>query len=212
MSSGGTVFRRGFRFLRRWFVLKKNIGPRTVGFPTPVVLVGTTDGEGRPNLITLAWVGVCCSEPPAIQVSVRPERYSHAAIVERGAFSVCVPSKRYVDETDFCGIASGRNVDKFAAAGLTVEPGPELGLPMVAEFPICLECRLTHTLNVGSHDLFVGEVVSCVAEDTLLDGRDRPEAGRLGTLVFMPGDGYYDLGPRLASSFDVGRRLMPRKG
>ena len=83
---------------------------------------------------------------------------------------------------------------------------------MVAEFPICLECRLTHTLNVGSHDLFVGEVVSCVAEDTLLDGRDRPEAGRLGTLVFMPGDGYYDLGPRLASSFDVGRRLMPRKG
>lgn len=192
--------------------MKKNIGPRTVGFPTPVVLVGTTDAEGRANLITLAWVGVCCSEPPAIQVSLRPSRYSHTAIVERGAFSVCVPSKRYRDETDFCGIASGRDCDKFSVAGLTMEPGPELGLPLVTEFPINFECRVLHTLTVGSHDLFVGEVVSCVAEESLLDERGKPAAEKLDTLVYMPADGYYGLGPRLASSFDAGRRLLPRKG
>ncbi len=192
--------------------MKKNIGPRTVGFPTPVVLAGTADAEGRPNLVTLAWVGICCSEPPAIQISVRSNRYSHAAIVGRGAFSVCVPSKRYMDETDFCGIASGRSVDKFAATGLTVEPGPELGLPLVAEFPIGFECRLVHTFTVGSHDLFVGEVVSCMAEESVLDDRGRPAAERLDTLVYMPADGYYDLGRRLASSFDVGRRFLPGKG
>ncbi|MDO4786077.1 MAG: flavin reductase family protein [Fretibacterium sp.] len=191
--------------------MKKNIGPKTVGFPTPVVLVGTTDGEGRPNLVTLAWVGICCSEPPAVQVSLRPSRYSHAAIVDRGAFSVCVPSKRYMDQTDFCGIASGRSCDKFAAAGLTVESGPELGLPLVAEFPVCLECRLLHTFTVGSHDLFVGEIVSCSAEESVLDARGRLEPDALEALVYMPGDGYYDLGPRLGSSFEVGKRLMPHE-
>ena len=192
--------------------MKKNIGSLTTGFPTPVVLVGTTDQEGRPNLVTLAWVGVCCSEPLAIQVSLRPSRYSHAAIVERGAFSVCVPSKRYVDETDFCGMTSGRSIDKFAAAGLTVEAGPELGLPLVAEFPIGLECRLLHTLAIGSHDLFVGEVVSCMAEESALDERGRPTPEKLDALVYMPTDGYYALGARLASSFDAGKRLMPKKG
>ena len=192
-------------------MMKKNIGPITAGFPTPVVLAGTTDAEGRPNLVTLAWVGVCCSEPPAIQISVRPDRYSHAAITERGAFSVCVPSKRHVDETDFCGIVSGRRYDKFTLAGLTLEPGPELGLPLVAEFPLCFECRLMHTFTVGSHDLFVGRIVSCMAEESALDDRGRPESARLDPLVFMPGDGYYGLSPRIAPGFGVGRRFLPGK-
>ena len=100
--------------------MRKNIGAKARGFPTPIVLVGTTDAEGRHNLVTLAWAGICCSEPPSIQVSLRPSRHSHAAIVASKVFSVNIPSQKYVVETDFCGIASGRDTDKPAVAGLSI--------------------------------------------------------------------------------------------
>ncbi len=191
--------------------MKKNIGPKTRGFTSPVVLVGTTDKNGRKNLITLAWAGICCSEPPAIQISVRPGRYSHSSIVESGVFSVNMPSDKFLAETDCCGIASGRNSDKLELTGLTTVPGPVLGVPIVEEFPIAYECKLSHTLNVGSHDLFVGEVVSCLAEDRILGANNTIKASEGGLIAYMPEDGYYSLGERLALSFNVGKTLLPKK-
>ncbi|NLL37595.1 MAG: flavin reductase family protein [Fretibacterium sp.] len=189
--------------------MKKNIGAKVRGFPTPIILVGTTDENGRHNFATLAWAGICCSEPPSIQISVRLSRHSHAAIIANKAFSVNIPSNKFVVETDFCGIASGRNLDKPATAGLKVEPGPVLGVPLAADFPVSYECRLTHTVHVGSHDLFVGEVVSCLVEESLLNEKDAVQASKMEPLIYMTEDAYYDLGPRLAPSFNVGKALMP---
>ena len=191
--------------------MRKNIGAKARGFPTPIVLVGTTDAEGRHNLVTLAWAGICCSEPPSIQVSLRPSRHSHAAIVASKVFSVNIPSQKYVVETDFCGIASGRDTDKPAVAGLSIAPGPVLGVPLATDFPVSYECRLTHTLNVGSHDLFVGEIVACWVEESLLDAKAAVNAAQMAPLLYMTEDGYYDLGARLASSFNVGKPLLQKR-
>src|SRR4030042_6314933 len=99
--------------------MKKSIGPRTLAFPTPVWVVGTYDVNGKPNAMTAAWVGICCSRPPCVAVSLRKATYSHGNIVQRKAFTVNVPSDKYVKETDYIGIASGRDANKFSATKLT---------------------------------------------------------------------------------------------
>jgi flavin reductase (DIM6/NTAB) family NADH-FMN oxidoreductase RutF len=190
------------------FVLKKNAGARLGLYPTPVVLVGTYDGAGKPNLITLAWAGVCCSEPPSVQVSLRKDRYSHAAIMERKVFSVNVPSKKYLAEADYSGIVSGRNVNKFETAGLTPLQGEAVDAPLVAEFPVSMECRMTHVLELGSHDLFVGQIVACWIEEEALREGGKVDAGKIDPLAYMPGGDYFGLGEFLSAGYTVGRKLI----
>jgi len=146
---------------------KKNMGAKTYLFPTPIVLCGTYDKEGRANLATLAWAGICCSEPPAVQISVRPERHTHAAIIANREFTVCVPSSDQAAITDFCGMSSGREIDKLEQAGLTSVRGEFVNAPVVREFPVCLECRLIATLELGTHDLFVGEVLASWVDENI---------------------------------------------
>jgi flavin reductase (DIM6/NTAB) family NADH-FMN oxidoreductase RutF len=186
---------------------KKNIGPALELCPTPVVVVGTYDGDGRPNIATLAWVGVCCSEPPSIQISLRKSRHTHGAITARGAFSVNIPPARYVAETDYVGLASGRDADKFKVAGLTPVRGETLDVPMVLEFPISMECRLTHTLELGSHDLFVGEVVACWVDEAVLNEKGKADPKKVNPLTFTT-SGYFGLGEFIAASHNVGRKLL----
>ena len=99
--------------------MKKSIGARTLPMPAPVWVVGTYDGEGKANVMTAAWVGICCSKPPCVAVSLRKATYSYGNIVARQAFTISVPSEQHVKTTDYWGLASGRDVDKFAKAGLT---------------------------------------------------------------------------------------------
>jgi flavin reductase (DIM6/NTAB) family NADH-FMN oxidoreductase RutF len=189
--------------------LKKNIGAELGIYPTPVVVVGTYDKSDKPNIATLAWTGVCCSEPPSVQISIRKSRHTHAAILERKVFSVNIPSAKYAAETDYVGIVSGKDVDKFKVAKLTPVRGEFLDVPLVAEFPVSMECRLTHTLELGSHDLFVGEIVSCwIAEEALQNGK--PDSKKIDPLAFTLDGGYFGLSDLLAHGFSAGKKLMEK--
>ncbi|MBE5815387.1 MAG: flavin reductase family protein [Clostridiales bacterium] len=147
----------------------RSIGPTTYLSPVPVVMLGCADpAKGiRPNLITVAWAGVVCSKPPMISVSIRKERYSHGIISETGEFTLNLTGEALCRATDFCGVKSGREVDKFAAMALT--PIPAAGLtvaPAVAEAPAYLSCKVKRIIELGSHDLFLAEVVDVnIAEE-----------------------------------------------
>ncbi len=139
--------------------MKVSLGPRALALPAPVWLVGSYDQEGRANAMAASWAGVCCSEPPCIAVAVRPERYSHHGIVAHGAFTVSVPSVDQVAAVEVFGSQSGRYGDKFAAAGLSPQPSALVTAPYVAECPVVMECRVRQAIDLGSHTLFVGEVL-----------------------------------------------------
>ena len=147
----------------------RSIGPTTYLSPVPVVMLGCADPEAgvRPNLITVAWAGVVCSKPPMISVSIRKERYSHGIISKTSEFTLNLTGQPLARATDFCGVKSGRDTDKFAAMGLTPIPAPGLSCaPAVAEAPAFLSCKVKQIIELGSHDLFLAEVVDVnVAEE-----------------------------------------------
>ncbi len=151
----------------------RSIGPTTYLSPVPVVMLGCADParQIRPNLITVAWAGIVCSKPPMISVSIRKERYSHSIIKETGEFTVNLTSRALCEATDFCGVKSGRDVDKFAAMNLTAIPAPGLTVaPAVAEAPAFLSCQVKEIIELGSHDLFLAQVVDVnVAEGYFTD-------------------------------------------
>ena len=139
--------------------VKKSVGARTLALPTPTWIVGTYDKEGRPNMMTAAWGGICCSKPPCIYVSLRKATYTYGSLMERKAFTVSIPSEDYVKEADYIGLASGRDVDKFAATGLTPVKSDLVDAPYVKEFPLILECKVIHTIEIGLHTEFIGEIM-----------------------------------------------------
>lgn len=139
----------------------REIGPTTYLSPIPSVLVGCADPANghRPNLITIAWAGVVCSKPPMVSISIRKERHSHALVKNTGEFTVNLIGRELLREMDFCGVKSGRDVDKFAHLGLTAIPAPGLSVaPAIAEAPAFLSCKVRQIIELGSHDLFIGEV------------------------------------------------------
>jgi flavin reductase (DIM6/NTAB) family NADH-FMN oxidoreductase RutF len=180
---------------------KQVLRPSTSLYPMPAVLVsaaGEVDGRRRENLITLAWSGIACGEPPMISIAVRPVRFSHGLIVSSGEFVVNVPSAAQCRAVDLCGNVSGRDTDKWALTGLTPAPASLVGPPVVAECPVALECRVRHTYQGGSHDLFVGEIVAVQAGAGVLDAKDKIDITRVDPLCY--GGGYYwrlDLGQHL---------------
>lgn len=163
--------------------------------PVPVVLVSCGHGE-QANIITIAWTGILCSNPPQVGIGVRPDRHSHGLIQQTGEFVVNVPGERLLSEVEYCGFVSGRDADKFDTAGLTPVPGSAIQTPIIAESPINLECKLAHTLPLGSHDLFVGEVVAVQFSEEVLDERGRVDNGKLKPILFT-GDEYWGLGDLL---------------
>ena len=186
--------------------MKQSLGARTLLFPTPVLLVGTYDSGGKPNLMNAAWGGICCSQPPCVAVSLRKATYSYAAIVERKAFTIGIPSASRMKEADYVGIASGRDVDKFAATGLTPVRSELVDAPYAAELPLVLECRLLHTLEIGLHTQFVGEIVDVKADATVLEPDGLPDILKISPLVYDTAHrGYHGIGPLLGKAFSVGK-------
>jgi flavin reductase (DIM6/NTAB) family NADH-FMN oxidoreductase RutF len=163
--------------------------------PVPVVLVSCGHGE-QANIIAIAWTGILCSNPPQVGIGVRPSRHSHGLIQETGEFVVNVPGERLIDEVEYCGHVSGREVDKFATRGLTPVPGSAVQTPIIAECPINIECQVSHTLSLGSHDLFVGQVVAVQFSQEVLDERGRVDNGKLKPILFT-GEEYWGLGSLL---------------
>jgi len=178
----------------------KVIKPGTTAlFPVPAVMV--TCGVERPNIITLAWVGTVCSDPPAVGIGVRPERFSHDLLMKDGEFVVNLPSVDQVAALDYCGQVSGRKVDKWAACGLTPAPASKIRVPLIAECPIALECRVMQRVPLGAHDLFIGEVLAIQASEEVLDKRGRVDYKRARLLAYA-GLYYYSLGERLGRNGD----------
>jgi flavin reductase (DIM6/NTAB) family NADH-FMN oxidoreductase RutF len=140
-------------------------------YPVPVVLA--TCGTDKPNIITLAWVGTVCSDPPIVSIGVRPQRYSHRLIEETGEFVINIPGEDLLEVTDRCGHVSGSDVDKFAAFGLTAEPASQVKTPLIAECPVNMECTVVRKIALGAHDLFLGEVVAVHVDETVLDEKGR---------------------------------------
>ncbi len=182
--------------LWRW-QMKKRIGNPTV-FPCPVVLVTALDAEGKANIITLAWTGQACSEPPCVSIAIRPQRYSHNLVRSSGEFVVNIPSQDLLERVDRCGMVSGRRVDKFETVGLTAEAATQVAPPLIAECPVSLECRLVHTISLGVHDLFIGEVVAAHAEESVLTERGKVDYGLVRPFCYNP-DEYWSIGEKIGT-------------
>jgi len=188
--------------------MKKSIGAKTLVFPTPVWVVGTYDREGKPNVMAVAWGGICCSSPPCVAVSLRRATYTYGNLMERKAFTVNVPSEGHAREADYVGIASGRKVDKFAASGLTPIRSKLVDAPYVAEFPLVLECRLLRTVEIGLHTQFVGEIVDVKADETVLGEEGIPVIEKVKPIVYAPEVGeYYRIGGKLGRAYSIGRTI-----
>lgn len=142
--------------------------PSTALTPVPAVMVSCCNEVGENNIITIAWVGTLCSEPPVIGIGIRKSRFSYEMIKETGEFVVNLPSEGLAWATDFCGINSGRHVDKFGELELTAIPGEKVKAPLIGECPVNIECKVKQVLELGSHDLFIGEVVAVHADDEVI--------------------------------------------
>ena len=183
----------------------KSLGARTILYPTPVAVVGTYDKNGKPNVMTAAWVGICCSKPPCIAVSLRAATYTHGNIVERRAFTINTPPERYIKETDYVGLVSGRDVDKFSAAKLTPVRSNHVDAPYVKEFPLILECKLRHTIEIGLHTQFIGEIVDVKADEAILKN-ELPDMKMLKPILYAPIVGkYYGVGNYLGEAHTLGK-------
>ena len=144
-------------------------GPTTMLYPCPVVLVTCSDNVGKDDIVTLAWVGVANSTPPTIAAGIRLTRYSAGLIDKTREFVVNIPTVDILEKVDYCGVASGADVKKFEATGLTREPAKRVKAPMIQECPVNLECRLKRTLVLGSHRLYLGEVLETHVDQSILD-------------------------------------------
>ena len=188
--------------------MKKSFGAKTLVFPTPVWVVGTYDGEGRPNAMSAAWGGICCSQPPCLAVSLRKATYTYGSIVARKAFTVNVPSEAYARQADYFGMVSGKNVDKFAAAGLTPIRSSIVDAPYIEEFPLVVECRLLHSMEIGLHTQFVGEILDVKAEDSVLDEKGYIDIEKVRPILFEPEiNTYHGVGKLLGRAFSMGKEI-----
>ncbi len=170
--------------------------PSTLLYPVPVVMVTCSDAAGKANIITLAWAGTINSEPPMLSISVRKERYSYGLIKEKGQFAVNLTTQKLAFATDLCGVKSGRDINKFEAAKLTAEKASVIDVPIIKECPVSIECVVKNCLELGSHDMFIAEVVAINVEEELLDENDKLMLEKAGLICYSHGK-YWTLGKEL---------------
>ena len=182
----------------------------TILAPVPPALVscGTVD---KPNVLTVAWTGIINSNPPMTYVSVRPERYSHRLIAESGEFVINLTPSKLVRTADFCGVKSGAQLDKFAACHLTAEQSSQLAAPMIAECPVSLECRVQKVVPLGSHDMFVAQIVAVNVDEAFVDEQGRLRLEQCGLAVYAHGE-YFAMGKKIGQfGFSVKKKRTIRK-
>ena len=177
-------------------------------YPVPAVLVSCMDEEGRANIMTAAWAGTLCSDPVMVSVAIRPQRYSHDIIARTGEFVISLTTKDLCRAADFCGVRSGRDVDKFDYLHLTRLPSVHVAPPGVAESPVCLECRVTEIRPMGVHDLFIARVEGVSVDDAYLDEKGRLDLERADLIAYSHGE-YFLLGRKLGK---FGFSVQKKKG
>lgn len=187
--------------------MKKSLGSDTLAYPSPVWCVGSYDQAGKPNIMTIAWGGICCSKPAAVTVSLRKATYTYGSIMERKAYTISVPSEKYVAEADYFGLVSGKNTDKFKNTGLTPVRSEVVDAPYVVEFPLVIECKVLQTLEIGLHTQFIGEIMDIKIEEEAINPEGRPMMERIAPFVFGAGiREYWSLDTIIGKSFDIGKK------
>ena len=166
--------------------------------PLPVVMVSVADKEGKANIITVAWAGTVCTNPPMVSISVKPERYSYAMLEETGEFVINLTTRELTRACDYCGVTSGRDVDKFEKTNLTPLPLEAVSVPAIAESPVNIACKIRQTLPLGSHTMFVAEVVSVTVDEKLLDENGKLCINQAGLVSYSHGE-YFELGEKLGT-------------
>lgn len=177
---------------------KQTWKPGNMVYPLPAVMVSCADKSGNSNIITIAWTGTVCTNPPMAYISVRPERHSYQMIRETGEFVINLTTKNLAFATDFCGVRSGRDVDKFSEMKLTKEQASVVGAPMIGECPVNIECKVTEVKELGSHHMFLADVVAVHVDDKYMNENQKFELGKAQPLAYSHGE-YYGLGELLGT-------------
>lgn len=190
--------------------MKVSIQPRPILLPSPVLIVGTYNSDGKPNMMNAAWGGIVSSNPPHISVSLREATLSYHNIKQTEAFTVNIPSEKFIVEADFVGIVSGRDHDKFIETNLTPEKSKLVNAPIVKEFPYSLECKLVKHVQLGSHTMFVGEIVGIQADSEILTPNNLPDIEKVRPMLWgsFGNNAYYNVGAKLGNAFSVGNELL----
>ena len=175
---------------------KQHWKPGNMLNPVPAVMVSVTDKDGRSNIITVAWAGTVCTNPPMVSISVRPSRYSYKMIEDTGEFVINLTNESLVKACDYCGVVSGRDVDKFKKTGLTPIPMEHVRAMGIGESPVNMECRVTEKRELGSHTMFIAEVVGVTVDDSYMDETGKFHINESGLVRYSHGE-YFALGKNL---------------
>ncbi len=185
--------------------MKKSLGSKPFAVPTPVWAVGAYDVNGKPNAMIAAWGGIVCSQPPSMGVSLRENRHTYEGILKHEAFTISVADEAHAAQADYLGIDSGKEIDKFAATGLTPVKSEVVDAPYIEEFPLIVECRLTQAVNVGVHIQLIGEIVDVKVDEDKLKKDKFPDIELIRPLIFTPGSQeYHGIGQLVGKAFSMG--------
>ena len=186
--------------------------PGNMVYPVPAVMVTAADREGKSNIITIAWTGTVCTNPPMAYISVRPERYSYGMLKETGEFVINLTTEQLVRATDYCGVKSGRDTDKWKETGLTPIPAQEVNVPLIKESPVNIECRVSEIRELGSHHMFLARVVAVDVDEAYLNEQGRFELQKAAPIVYSHGE-YYGLSSLLGTfGYSVRKKTVPARG
>ena len=186
--------------------------PGNMVYPVPAVMVTAADREGKSNIITIAWTGTVCTNPPMAYISVRPERYSNGMLKETGEFVINLTTEKLVRATDYCGVKSGRDTDKWKETGLTPIPAQEVNVPLIKESPVNIECRVSEIRELGSHHMFLARVVAVDVDEAYLNEQGRFELQKAAPIVYSHGE-YYGLSSLLGTfGYSVRKKTVPARG
>lgn len=184
--------------------------PGNMLYPLPVVMVSVADREGRNNIITVAWAGTVCTNPPMVSISVRPERFSYPILKETGEFVINLTTEKLAFAADYCGVKSGREIDKFTETKLTPVSAREVGAPLIAESPVNIECRVREVKPLGSHDLFLADVVAVHADEKYMDEKGKFRLELADPIVYSHGT-YFACGEQIGTfGYSVRRKGKSR--
>ena len=167
-------------------------------YPLPAVMVSVTDGKGQDDIITVAWTGTICTNPPMVYISVRPSRFSHHMLMETGEFVINLTTEKLTRATDYCGVRSGRDVDKFKEMHLTKQKLNHINCPGIEESPVTIECKVKEIRPLGSHDMFIADVLSIDADEKYIDGKGAFDISKCDLIAYANGR-YFEMGKQVGT-------------
>jgi flavin reductase (DIM6/NTAB) family NADH-FMN oxidoreductase RutF len=192
--------------------MKISLPAKSILLPSPVMIIGSYGPDGKPNIMNAAWGGIASSKPPCVSISLREATLTYHNINHSGAFTVNIPSEKYLKESDYAGIESGRDINKFSDTGLTPEKSKLVNAPIVKEFPYALECKLIKHIELGLHTMFIGEILGITADEEVLTTERLPDIEKVRPMMYSSGNGaYYNVGICLGRAFSVGEQISKNK-